>query len=99
MREVRIVERRDLDAVLVDEFRMRRIEPAILHRLLLEEGSWIGRGERDLDGVRVDLGVKPDRLLDRHLGRAWQAQDARAVDGDAELVAILGEGASHVDAY
>src|SRR5690348_4012017 len=49
VREVRIVERRDLDAVLVDELRMRRIEPAVLHRLLVKKGAGIGCRERDLD--------------------------------------------------
>ena len=67
------------------------VEPAVLHRLLVEERAGIRRGQRHLDGVRVDLLGEADRLLDRLLRLARQAQDEGAVDGDAELVAILGE--------
>ena len=53
--EMRIVQRRDLHAVVVDQLGVVVVEPAVLHRLLVEERARIGRGERDLDGVRVDL--------------------------------------------
>ena len=50
VRQMRIMQRRDLDAVIVDQLGMLGVEPAILQRLLIEEGAGIGRRERDLDG-------------------------------------------------
>ena len=67
------------------------VQPAVLHRLLVQERPRIRRRQRHLDGVRVDLGGEADRLLDRLLRLARQAQDEGAVDLDAELVAVLGE--------
>ena len=99
MRQVGIVQRRDLHAVLVDEFGVRHVEPAVLHGLLVEEGARIGGGQRRLDGVRVDALGEGDRLLDRLPGLAGQADDEGAVDGDAEVVAILGELLGHLDAH
>ncbi|HZC16903.1 MAG TPA: NAD-dependent epimerase/dehydratase family protein, partial [Caulobacteraceae bacterium] len=75
------------------------VEPAILDRLLVQEGAGIGRGERDLDGVRIDLVGEADGLLDRLLGLAGKPEDEGAVDGDAELVAILGEATGDVDQH
>ena len=97
--EMRIVQRRDLDAVLVDQFGVRGVEPAVLHRLVVEEGAGIGRGQRHLDGVRVDPWRPADRLGDRLAGLARQAEDEGAVDGDAELVAVLGELLGDLDAH
>src|SRR5690348_14062519 len=37
VREVRVVQRRDLHAALVDQLRMLRVEPAVLDRLVVEE--------------------------------------------------------------
>ena len=39
-------------------------QPAVLHRLPVQLGPRIGRRDRDLDRVRVDLAGEPDRLLD-----------------------------------
>src|SRR5258708_7717684 len=75
MREVRVVGRRDLHAVLVDQLGVLDVEPAILHRLLVKERAGIGRRQRDLDRVRVDFGRELDRLLDRLLGLARQAEN------------------------
>ena len=91
VRQMRVVQRRDLHAVLVDQLGMLGVEPAILDRLLVQERAGIGRGERDLQRVRVDLGGEADGLLDRLLGLAGQAEDEGAVDLDAEFVAVLGE--------
>ena len=97
--QMRIMQRRDLHALVVDQLGIGRIEPAVLDRLLVEERARIGRRERDLDGVRIDLGREADRLLDRLLALARQAEDEGAVDGDAELVAILGEALGDVDQH
>ena len=56
VRQMRIVQRRDLHAVVVDQLGVRFVEPAVLHRLPVQEGAGIGRGQRHLDGVRIDLG-------------------------------------------
>ena len=88
---MRVVQRRDLNAVFVHQFGMLGIEPAVLHRLIVQEGAGIGRGERDLDGVRVDLGGEADGFLDGFLRLTGQAEDEGAVDLDSELVAVLGE--------
>src|SRR3954464_14616760 len=52
------------------------------------ETAKIGRSlfKSSLDGVRVDLGGEPDRLLDRLPDLAGQAEDERAMDRDPELV-------------
>src|SRR5689334_22812803 len=97
--ETRIVQRRDLHAALVDQLGVLGVEPAVLHRLLVQERARIRRGERDLDGVWVDLGGEADRLLDRLLRFPGEPQDEGAVDRDAELVAILGEALGHVDQH
>src|SRR5262249_18954017 len=55
VRQVRIMQRRDLDAVFVDELGVLGMEPAVLDRLVVEEGAGIGRRQGDLDGVRIDL--------------------------------------------
>src|SRR5579875_2751997 len=97
--QMRIMQRRDLNAVLVDQLRMFGIEPAILDRLLIEEGAGIRRGERDLDGMGIDLGRELYRLLDGFLGFAREAENEGAVDRHADLVAILGEALGHVDQH
>ncbi len=91
MGQVRIMQRGDLHAARIDEFGMRRVEPAVLQRIAIELGARIGSRERDLDGVRIDLGGKPDGLLDRLPGLAGKPENKGAVDGDAELMAILGK--------
>ena len=96
---MRIMQRRDLHAVVVDQFGIGLVEPAVLQRLVEQERSRIGRGKRNLDGVRIDLGGEADGLFDGLLGLARQAHDEGAVDGDAEFVAVLGEAAGDVDPH
>src|ERR1700760_1104136 len=91
VRQVLVRQRGDLHAVLVDQFGMLGGEPAILHRLAIEEGAGIWRGQRHLDGVRVDSRGEADGLLDGLLRLARQPQDEGAVDLDAEVVAVAGE--------
>src|SRR5271165_3180140 len=97
--EAGIVQRRDLHAVFVDEGSIGFVEPAVLHRLIVKESAGVGRGERNLDRVRIDLGGEADRLLDRLSGFSRQAHDERAVDPDAEFAAILGETPGDVDPH
>ncbi len=62
---MRIAERRQLHALLVDQLCMARFEPAIVDRLPVQRGAGVGRGQRHLDGVRIDLLGELDGLLDR----------------------------------
>ena len=96
---MRVVQRSDLDAAVVDEFRVRRIQPAVFEGLLVEECARIGRRQRDLNRVRIDAIGEADRLLDGFEGFSRQSQDERAVDGNAQLVAILGESLGHVNSH
>src|SRR5579884_14937 len=99
VRQVRVVQRCDLHAALVNQLGMVEVEPAVGERLAVQLGSRVGRRQRHLDRVRVDLGGEGDRLLDRLLGFAGQAEDEGAVDRDAELVAVLRETAGDVDPH
>ncbi len=83
----------------IDQQMVRTVEPLVLDGLLIEERAGVGRGERHLDRVRVDLHRVADRLLDRLLGLARQPEDERAVDDDAELVAVAREAARDVDEH
>ena len=96
---MRVVQRRDLHAVLVDEFRVLNVEPAFLHRLVVQEGAGVWGGKRDLDGVRVDLFGEFHCFLQGFLCLAGQADDEGAVDFDAELVAVSGEALGDVYAH
>jgi hypothetical protein len=48
-------------------------------------------GDGNLNGFNVQRLGEVDRVLDRLLGLAGQAEDEVAVDGEAEVVAVLGE--------
>ena len=48
---------------------------------------------RNLDGLAIQRLGKVDGVADRLLGLARQAEDEVAVDGQAQVVAVLGEGA------
>src|SRR5438552_2758171 len=85
--------------MLVDELGMFYVKPAILDRLLVQKRAGIGRRERDLNRVRIDLRRELDRLLDRFLGLAGKSEDESAVDRDAKLMAILGEAFGDVDQH
>ena len=49
VRQMRIVQRGDLHAVIVDELGIGRVQPAIGERLVVQECARIGGGERGLD--------------------------------------------------
>ena len=88
-----------LHAVIVDQLRIGVVEPAVLESLAVEERAGIGGSEGDLDGMGVDLRGEADGLLDGFPRLARQPHDESAVDGDAQLVTVLGELARHVDAH
>src|SRR6516165_1402872 len=96
---MRVVEGSELHAVAVDEFGMLGIEPALAHGLGIQAGAGIGGRQRYLHGVWIDLEGEANRLLDRLLRLARQAEDEGAVYGDAELPAVRAEAARDVDAH
>ena len=75
MPQVRVGQRRQLGAILADQGGAFVIgwQPALLDRLPVQFGARVGRGDRDLEAVRVDLAGEPDRLLDRLPGFPRQA--------------------------
>src|SRR5713101_7495242 len=93
---MRVVEGRDLDAVVGDE--ALRLEPTVLDGLLVELRSWVRRRERDLDRMRIDLAGEADRVLNGFLRLPGKPDDERSVNGDSELVAVLREAARHIHA-
>ena len=99
MPEVGVGQRRQLGAPLADQRGAVAVvgKPPVLHRLPVQLGPRVGGRDRDLQGVRVDLAGKPDRLLNRFPGLAGQPQDERPVHGDAEIPAVGGEPAGPVD--
>src|SRR4029453_7672802 len=96
---MRVMERGHLHTAIIDKLGVLGIEPALAPGLIVEERAGIWGRERDLDGVRINLGGKPDRLLDRLPGFAGKAEDEGPVDGDPELVAILAEPPRDVDQH
>src|SRR5471032_1218120 len=62
--QMRVVQRRNLRALLRQKIDFFIKEPAIFLRLSVEEGARIRRGERDLDRVRIDFLRKIESLLD-----------------------------------
>src|SRR6202012_1157542 len=93
MAEMRIVQRGDLRGFVRQKIDFLVVEAAVFLRLFVEEGARIGRRERNLDRVGIDLLGEIHGLLDRLLRLPGEAQDERAVYADPELVAILREGA------
>ena len=86
---MRKMERRNLHAPVVDQVRILFVQPSVLKGLPIKICAGIRRCYRHLDRVRIDLTGKTDRLLDRLRRLARQAENERAVDDDAELVAVF----------
>ena len=97
--QMRIVQRCDLNAVFVHQFRIVRVQPAVFDRLLVEKRAGVGRRQRDLNRVGIDPICEADRLFDRFRGLAGQSENERAVDGDSEVVAVLRELLCDFDAH
>ena len=68
--QVRIVERRDLRALLGQKIDLLVIEPAVFLCLPVQECPRIRRRQRNLNRMRIDLLGEIQRLLDRLLGLA-----------------------------
>src|SRR4029450_2510707 len=96
-REMRVAEGAHLPARAVHE--RVGLEPPVALRFLVERGARIRRGQRDLDGVWIDLGGEPDGLGDGLARLTGQAQDERPVDGNAQRPGVAGEPWRHVGAH
>jgi len=96
-RQMRVADGALLDAGPVHE--RLGLEPAIALGLGVERGARVGRGQRDLDGMRVDLPREADGLRDGLPGLAGQAQDEGAVDGDAEVLGVPREAAGRIEPH
>src|SRR5690349_20493193 len=96
-REVRVADHAHQHPRAVHQ--LRGLEPAVALRLLVEGGARVGRGERDLDGVAVDLGREADGLRDGLARLAGQPEDEGAVDRDAERLRVPGEPPRHVEPH
>ena len=70
----------------------------VLGHELVEPRAGVRRRERDLQRLGVHLLGEADRLLDRLPRLAREPQDERAVDQDAELVAVAGEAPRALEA-
>src|SRR5260370_984931 len=67
------------------------LEPSVEARLVVERGARIGRGQRDLYGVGIDLAGKANRLLNGLARLPRQSEDERAVYDDPQVLAVPGE--------
>src|SRR5208283_4475707 len=99
VRQMRIMQRRDLYAAVIDQLRVVRVEPAVLDRLLVEERPRVWRGQGNLDRVRVDLGGEADGFLDRLPRLPRQAEDERAVNLHTQFMAVTGEFPRDLDSH
>ena len=95
---MRVADRGELHALASTRSPLLLLEPAVLDGLAVELRAGIRRGERHLDRVRIDLLRVLDRLLDRLVCFARQAEDESAVNLDAELSAVRGEAPRDVRA-
>src|SRR5487761_1328227 len=89
-RQLRVLEHRRLHAPLVHQVGVVLGQPSLLLRLLVQGGARVRSGDGHLQRVGVDVLGELDRLLDRLLGLTGKADDERAVDGYAQVVAVLG---------
>src|SRR5262249_5776308 len=96
-RQVRLADGAPLEAALVAQ--SLRLEPSFAARLFVERRPWIGCGERALDGVGIDLAGEADGLLDALARLAGQPEDERAVQGDAERLAVAREATRHIEPH
>jgi len=88
-REPWIRDARVLVAMLAHQAPGRKV--CMLPHVVVELRPRIGRRERDLDAVGIQLFRECDRLLDGLLRLPWQTNDEGAMDHDAELLAALRE--------
>src|SRR5262249_27659545 len=72
------------------------LDPAVPLSFGIQRRPRIRRGQRDLDGGRVDFASEADRLLDGLTRLAGQPEDEGAVDGDPEVFAVAREAARKI---
>src|SRR4029078_8717347 len=91
MGKARIPQCAPLHAGIPDQPATILAQPAILCGLTMQEGARICGRQRDLNGVRIHFLSKFDRLLNCLFSLAGQANYESPMNGDAELMAVLGE--------
>src|SRR5947199_301911 len=96
MGKMRIVKGAHLKAI-IGHYAVRVSEqPLLFGGLLVQESARVGCSKRDLDRVRIDFLGEADGFFYGLLGFSGQADDKRAVDDNAELVAIGHEATCHI---
>jgi len=58
---------------------------------MVEFGAGVGRCQRNLDGVRIDIDGVLNGLFDGFASLARETQNKRAMNNDAEFAAVAGE--------
>ena len=97
--EMGITECGKLHPFVVDEIhRIIFLKPSFTDRFLIEAGARIRGGQRDLNGMRIDVFRELDGLLDRLLGLARQSENECPMDRDVQFTAVLGESAGNIRA-
>src|SRR5665213_822508 len=87
-----VADRGQLHTLVVDQVdSLVFLQPAVLDRLPIQGRARVRRGEGHLNRVGIDLLGKVDGFFDRLRGFAWQSEDERAMDKDAEFAAVLCE--------
>src|SRR5712671_3047986 len=91
MAEIRVMERRKLDALVVDQLGVFGIQPTVLNRLLIKECTRVRRGQGDLYRVGIDPLRKAHGLLDGLHSLPRQTKNERPVDCDPEIMTVFRE--------
>src|SRR5262245_24918803 len=99
VREMRVLDRGDLEAVLAHELAGGVTQPAFSLGLIVGIGAGQRGGERYLDGVGIDLLDELDGLADRLLRLAGETDDEGAVHLDAQRVTVRGELSGPLDLH
>src|SRR2546423_8301899 len=94
--EIRILQGGVLNAALVDQGSV--LQPSMGLGLSIQLGPRIRGGERDLDSIEIQLACILHGLPHRLTRLAGQAQDKRAVNLDAQPLAVLDELARSINA-
>src|SRR5438067_11107567 len=95
---MRIMQRRDLYAVVIDQFGAV-IKPAILFCLPVKEGAGIWRREGYLYRMRIDFLREIQRFADGFFAFARQSENKGAVNHNPKIVAVFGELARNLNPH
>ena len=93
--QARVLDVRKLVAVAIRQG--LSLQEVSFDQVIVEFRSGKGVGQRNLDGLAVELFGEVDGALDGFLGFAGQADNEVAVNGNAHLLAVFRERASHFD--